>query len=182
MPLKPSKDRDELCYPFIHEVSALCDYEVLTDELCTLMGMACSAMPESMADLAVDLEWLQPLAFHANGSIRGRLALTESDLEGLKQCLNHYKAEVAERVQGFVLPRGSSPVTELHQARSVSKKAIRALVRLDASGVSVPDLLPRFLNLCCNLCFVLTQVVNQRRGVIEPEFISKSYAVRNSHQ
>lgn len=180
MPFKPSKDLDELCYPFIHENSPLCDYEVLTDELCTLLGMACSAMPDQMADIAKDLAVLQPLAFHANGSVRGRLALTEADLHAVKSCLHHYKAEVAERVQGFVLPRGTSPVNELHQARSVSKKAIRALVRLDAAGTSVPEILPRFLNLCCNLCFVLTQVVNQRRGVAEPAFVSKSYTVSRS--
>ena len=40
MPLKYSGNIRELCYPFIYEESALCDYEILTDELCTLVGCA----------------------------------------------------------------------------------------------------------------------------------------------
>lgn len=178
MPIKNSKDWDELCYPFIHETSSLCDYELLTDELATCLGMALSALPQSMEDLVEDLARLQSLMFHANGSIRGRLALTEVDLDWLKQRLLHFKHEVVERSRGFVLPRGTSPVVQLHQARSLCKKAIRALVRLDEEGKAIPELLPRFLNLSCNFCFVLTQVVNQRRGVEEPEFVSLSYAPR----
>lgn len=178
MPLKKSKNLDEVCYPFILESSCLCDYEVITDELCTLLGMALSALDPEMDDIATDLDRLQPLAFHANGSIRGHLAVDEEDLIWLGERLNHYSAEVAGRNRGFVLPRGVTPVPQLHQARSASKKAIRALVRVDEEGIVVPDLLPRLLNRLCNFCFVLTQVINQRRGTEEPEFISKSYAVR----
>jgi ATP:cob(I)alamin adenosyltransferase len=182
MSLKKSKNPDEVCYPFIQESSCLCDYEVITDELCTLLGMALSALGPEMDDIATDLEQLQPLAFHANGSIRGRLAVDEADLLWLEERLNHYRTEVAGRNSGFVLPRGDVPIPQLHQARSASKKAIRALVRVDAEGIRVPEVLPRLLNMLCNFSFVLTQVINQRRGVEEPEFISKSYAVRNSHQ
>ncbi|CDZ94474.1 hypothetical protein [Pseudomonas saudiphocaensis] len=38
MVLKLSKNRDEVCYPFIQETSVLCDFEVLTDELCGHIG------------------------------------------------------------------------------------------------------------------------------------------------
>lgn len=178
MSLKKSKSIDEVCYPFIQESSCLCDYEVITDELCTLLGMALSALGPEMDDIAADLERLQPLAFHANGSIRGHLAVDEEDLIWLGKRLHYFSSEVAGRNSGFVLPRGISPVPQLHQARSASKKAIRALVRVDEAGISVPDVLPRFLNMLCNVCFVLTQVINQRRGVEEPVFISKSYAIR----
>ena len=175
MPLPLSKNLDEVCYPFIQETSSLCDYEVLTDELCTLLGMAISELPESMADIYADLDWLQPLAFHANGSIRGRVAVSEADLSHLNARLSHYRTEVSERLNGFVLPRGRAPVAQLHQARSVSKKAIRALVRVDQEGIEVPLILPRLLNLICNFCFVLTLVINQRRGQQEISFVSKSY-------
>lgn len=175
MTIKCTRNLDEICYPFIHETAFLCDYEVLTDELSTLIGMALSSMPDAMSDVRVDLEQLQPLSFHANGSIRGRMALKEEDLDWLKARLNYYKHEVAERTEGFILPRGGLAVAQLHQARSVSKKAIRALVRVEAEGTPVGDILPRFFNICCNFFFVLTQVVNQRLGVFEPEFVSLSY-------
>lgn len=175
MPLKPSGNLDELCYPFIFETSSLCDFEVVTDELCGHIGAAHSLLPPGMSDIAADLDRLQPLAFHVNGSIRGRLAVEESDIAWLQSRLTHYKEEVQERIDGFVLPRGDVPVPQLHLARSAAKKAIRAMVRVDQEGKAVPLELPRICNMMCNFFFVLTLVINQRRNVVEPRFVSKSY-------
>ena len=173
MVLKLSKNWDEICYPFIQETSVLCDFEVVTDELCGHIGEIIELTPYD--DLRADLERLQPLAFHVNGSIRGRLAVGDDDLAWLQTRLSHYQREVAERLEGFVLPRGSAPVPQLHHARSCGKKAIRALVRVDQEGISVPDILPRFCNMMVNVFFVMTLVINQRRGRQEVPFISKSY-------
>lgn len=173
--MKPGNDRDELCYPFIYETSSLCDFEVVTDELCGHVGMALSALPEAMADLAADLDRLQPLVFHVNGSIRGRLAITENDIAWLHDRLAHYRAEVRDRIDGFVLPRGTSPVPQLHLARAAAKKAIRLMVRIEQEGKTVPMVLPRLCNLMCNFFFTLTLIINKRRGVAETPFISKSY-------
>ena len=120
--MKSSRHYGELCYPFIHETSTLCDFEMVTDELCTLIGMALSAMPPEMADLAADLDHLQPLAFHVNGSIRGTLAVEEADVQWVVQRLRHYQDELGERQHTFILPRGTVPVPQLHLARSCPKK------------------------------------------------------------
>ena len=173
--MKPSRNLDEVCYPFIHETSVLCDFEVITDELCGHIGAAWSHTPADMPDIAADLDGLQPLAFHVNGSIRGRLAVTEHDIAWLQSRLNHYREEVADRLKGFVLPRGTLPVPHLHLARSAAKKAIRAMVRVEQEGKTVPAVLPRLCNLMCNFLFTLTLVINQRRGIDEVAFISKSY-------
>ena len=34
-----NKKLDELCYPFIHDQGYLCDFEVITDEICNQIGM-----------------------------------------------------------------------------------------------------------------------------------------------
>lgn len=173
--MKHSGPTDELCYPFIYETSSLCDYEVITDELCGHIGAALSMLPADMDDLAADLERLQPLAFHLNGSIRGRLAIDETDILWLGSRLEHYRQQIQGRINGFVLPRGTPPVPQLHLARSAAKKAIRALVRVEQEGKTVPMVLPRLCNLMCNVLFVLTLVINQRRGLDEVAFVSKSY-------
>lgn len=173
--MKPGKNRDELCYPFIYETSFLCDFEVVTDELCGLIGAILSALPAEMDDIAHDLDRLQPLAFHVNGSIRGRLAVDESDIQWLQARLDHYRAQIKGRINGFVLPRGAAPVPQLHQARSATKKAIRLMVRVEQEGKTVPMVLPRLCNMMCNFFFTLTMVINQRRGFVETPFISKSY-------
>ena len=175
MALKPTGKLDELCYPFIFETSSLCDFEVVTDELCGHIGAVLSLLPADMPDIAQDLDLLQPLAFHVNGSIRGRLAVDEADIAWLQSRQDHYREEVAERIRGFVLPRGDVPVPQLHLARSAAKKAIRAMVRVDQEGKEVPPELPRLCNLMCNFFFTLTLVINQRRGQTETPFISKSY-------
>ena len=176
--MQRSADIDEVCYPFIHEPGPLCDFEVFTDELCGNIGAAVSTLPSDMADLRDDLAALQPLAFHLNGSIRGRLAITEADLDWAKERLAHYRAEAAGRAEGFVLPRGDLPVPFLDLARSGAKKAIRQMVRIEEAGIAVPAVLPRFCNLLCNLFFAMILVINQRRGVDEVAFTSKSYGPR----
>ncbi len=176
--MKLGKRSDEICYPFIYETSHLCDYEIVTDELCGHIGAALSCLDASepaMRDIAQDLGRLQPLAFHANGSIRGRLAVDESDIAWLQGRLSHYRDELDGWVQGFVLPRGLPPVPQLHLARSAAKKAIRCLVRVEQEGREVPMVLPRLCNLMCNVFFTLTLVVNRRRGFAETPFTSKSY-------
>ncbi len=173
--MKPGKNRDELCYPFIYESSYLCDFEVITDELAAQIGAAWSLVPDNMQDIAADLDRLQALAFHLNGSIRGRLAIEEADIDCLKQRLHTYLQEVQDRLGGFVLPRGTAPIPQLHQARSNAKKAIRAMVRVEQEGRNIPDVLPRLCNLMCNFFFILTLAINKRRGIQEVPFISKSY-------
>ena len=174
--MKLSKNWDEVCYPFIHQSSYLCDFEVTTDELCALIGSAIASIPDEMQDIRQDLEDLQPLAFHINGSIRGHLAVTEDDQQWLLTKLRHYRAEVGEREHVFVLPRGTAPVPQLHLARSAAKKAIRCMVRIEEEGKKeIPDVLPRMCNTLCNLFFLMTLAVNQRRGIEEIPFVSKSY-------
>ena len=170
-----NKKLDELCYPFIHDQGYLCDFEVITDEICNQIGMCLALLDGDHADLAADLAHLQPLCWHVNGSVRGKLAIAEEDMDWLHHRYDHYREEIDGMRQGFVLPRGSTLAMQFHLARSSAKKAIRAMVRLEEHGAKVPAILGRFCNLLCNLFFVLAGVVNHRDGNTEPPFESKSY-------
>lgn len=165
--LKPSKNRDELCYPFIYEHSYLCDFEVATDELCNHVGAIIGQLPDGNDDIAADLDQLQPLIYHLNGSIRGRLAISDDEQQWLLERYHDYQKEIANNINGFVLPRGPAPTPQLHLARSAAKKAIRLMVRIDEEGIVVPDILHHFCNLLCNLFFVLALCLNHRSGFIE---------------
>jgi len=194
MALKPSRDLDELCYPFLYEASAKCDYEIATDELCKRIGEVVALLPEGelWRDLREELGRIQPLAFHLNGSVRGRLGVLPEELAWLHERHSARKAEVAGRVGGFVLPQGPVPVPQLNLAASCCKRAIRLLVLLDREADAareagragptdgrdpkpIPEILDRVLNLLCNHLFVLGLVVNQRLGVDEVPFASRSY-------
>ena len=174
--LKRGHHIDELCYPFIYEESWLCDYEVATDELCSHIGAVLALLSDGeFPEVVADLDRLQALAWHLNGSIRGRLGVEEADLQWLLGRYRHYKASIGDGVDGFVLPRGPAPVPQLNLARSAAKKAIRLMVRLDQDGIAVPDILHRLCNVMCNFFFVLTLYINRQRGIDEIPFVSKSY-------
>ncbi|MBU2863424.1 cobalamin adenosyltransferase [Reinekea forsetii] len=176
--MKYSGDIDELCYPFIYEQSSVCDFEILTDELCTLVGLAGCACDEASQDIAEDLFALQPKIFDLNGSIRGKCAITEADIDQLKDRYHHFLSLLTGEKKVFVLPRGRGACIQLHQARSVSKKAIRMLVKAEQEGQTLPDTLHRYANLLTNYFFALTLVINERGGVIEPEYTSNNYKLK----
>ena len=177
--MKYSGDIDELCYPFIYENSSVCDFEILTDELCTLVGLAGCACDDKSPDIAEDLFALQPKMFDLNGSIRGKCAISEEDISHLKSRYHHFLSLLEGEKKTFVLPRGKGACLPLHQSRSVAKKAIRMLVKAEQEGKVVPDTLHRYANLLTNFFFALTLVINQRGGIIEPEYISNNYALKS---
>ena len=180
MPLKYSGDIRELCCPFIYEDSPLCDYEIITDELCATLGGVISELEndQRFVDIYDFLDQLQHRIFHMNGSVRGKQAIFEQQIQWLAGYFDHYQQEIEGQLHGFILPRGGRPVQLLHSCRSLSKKVVRALVKVDAHGIEVPDELHRFGNMLCNLFFRLTVVINRRLGIVEPEYQSLSYNLK----
>ena len=176
MAFKPSKNKDELCYPFIYETSYLCDFEVATDELCNHLGAVLAKLPGRFNDMENDISQLQPLIYHLNGSIRGRLAIEETDLQWMLQRYHYYQNQTRGFINGFVLPRGPEPIPQLHLARSATKKTIRLMVRIDQEGKPVSELLPRFSNILCNLLFVMTVYIAKNLEITLVPFQSKSYS------
>jgi len=176
---KLSKNIDEVCYPFIYESSLKCDYEIHTDAMCRQLGGILTLIPADLPQLTQELERLQPMIYHLNGSIRGKCAVSEEDHQWLLARYIEHRDSVADCLSGFVLPRGNSPVPELNAISSASKVAIRLMVRLhQQEGVEIPDVLHRFCNVLCNYFFTLTLVINRQRGAKEIPFESSSYRVR----
>ncbi|MDF2184890.1 ATP--cob(I)alamin adenosyltransferase [Grimontia hollisae] len=175
MSFRKPKNRKEICYPFIYETALTCDYEIHTDELCSLVGMALATLPDGFDDVREDLETLHPKIYHLNGSVRGKNAIFEEDLEWLHARYDHYNELSRGRINRFVLPRGPVGVMALHQCRTGAKKTVRLLHRLDESGVTFEPVLPRFANLLANFFFVLTVYIKMKLDVEEIEFVSLSY-------
>jgi cob(I)alamin adenosyltransferase len=66
----------------------------------------------------------------------------------------------------FVLPGGSPGAAALHVARTVCRRAERAVVRLATREPVEDDLIP-FLNRLSDLCFALARLENHRAGVAD---------------
>lgn len=183
--LHPKSTLDELCYPYIYEESLLCDYEILTDDLTRMVGWAINDLQlliknypdnKNLKNLELQLNWILPMCYHLNGSIRGNLAISNEDN---LQLLNYYqqiKEITKDSINGFVLPGGISPVGILNKCSSMSKQAIRLMVLIhNKEQKEVADILPKFANVLCNYFFTATILINQITGFKETPFESKSY-------
>ncbi len=168
------KDWRYSCYPFMREKSCLVDYEIRTDSLTTRIGAVFPHLTDTDRIIMDDLRVIHPLCYHANGSVRGKLAISESDLQWLSSRYDYYVKETGDKTKQFVLPQGNEAAAALHIARSDAKKSYRALHKVSEER-DVPDILFDFLGLLANFCFVMAVYVNQQNGMKEIPFESKSY-------
>lgn len=170
------KDLRYLCYPFMRESASTVDFEIRTDSLTTRIGQAAS-LTKDIPIVYEDLMHLLPMAYHLNGSVRGKLAISEVDLNRLSSMYDFYVAETDGRIDRFVLPQGTAAACALHVCRSEAKKSVRALHKVSLER-EVPDILFNYTNLLANVLFYMAIYVNKDKGVEEIQFVSKSYPTR----
>lgn len=171
------------CYPFMREKSCLVDYEIRTDCLTTRVGEVFPALGGSEAERIVmeDLRIIQPNAYHVNGSVRGKLAITEQDLQWLSDRYDFYVKHVQQEIQQFLLPQGIEAATRLHSCRSEAKKSYRALHKVSEER-EVPEILFDYLGLLANVFFVMAVFLNKHANHLEIIFESKSYPKRKKEE
>jgi cob(I)alamin adenosyltransferase len=88
--------------------------------------------------------------------------VTAEQVARLDDRLKHYNAALP-RLAEFVLPGGTRPAALAHVARTVCRRAERAMVALGALETVAPP--PRqYLNRLSDLLFVLARVLNRAGG------------------
>lgn len=95
--------------------------------------------------------------------IPGHTALTTEHVAHLDKSLTQYNASLG-RLQEFILPGGCRAAALAHMARTLARRAERAVVAL-ARDEPVNPPLRQYLNRLSDLCFVLARVLNRRAGV-----------------
>lgn len=90
-------------------------------------------------------------------------ALTAEHTQRLDQALEHYNA-ILGPLQEFILPGGCPAAAQAHIARTVARRAERAVVTL-AHQESVNPPVLHYLNRLSDLCFVLARHLNRAAGV-----------------
>lgn len=163
----------------MREKSSLVDYEIRTDSLTTRIGAVLPTLQgdELAAVVLEDLRIIHPLAYHVNGSVRGKLAITEQDLNWLSARYDFYVSHVEETIQQFLLPQGIESAASLHICRSEAKKSYRALHKVSEER-EVDEILFDFLGLLANVFFVMAVYMNKQHTHEEIPFISKSYPMK----
>lgn len=163
----------------MREKSCLVDFEIRTDSLTTKIGAVLPLLEgeKNCQVLLDDLHMIHPMAYHVNGSVRGKLAVTEEDLKWLSSRYDFYVEQVGEEIKQFLLPQGCQAATFLHICRSEAKKSYRALHKVSEEK-EVPEILFDYLGLLANVFFVMAVYTNKMHGMEEVPFISKSYPIK----
>jgi len=133
------------------------------DELNSHLGVA---LAEPVSDaLRTVLTLVQHDLFDLGGEIciPGRIALTEGHLLRLEQAVLDFNATLP-RLKEFILPGGSRASAALHVARTVCRRAERAMVTL-AAHEAISSLSARYLNRLSDLLFVLARTANRDAGM-----------------
>ncbi len=95
-------------------------------------------------------------------SIPGHAAITEAHVERLEAAVERFNADLPP-LKEFILPGGTRAASLAHIARTVCRRAERALVRLAATE-QVSDFARKYLNRLSDLLFVLARVINRAEG------------------
>jgi cob(I)alamin adenosyltransferase len=96
-----------------------------------------------------------------------KVAVADADVQRLEDWIDRYEVGVPP-LRKFILPGGAAAGALLHLARTVCRRAERAIVGLGAASVD-PHVIV-YINRVSDLLFVLARAVNHRAGQPETEW------------
>ena len=136
-------------------VEAMGDVDELNSQLGVLLA---EPLPDDIRELLVVI---QHELFNLGGelSIPGFELLKEEAVLRLDEALEQYNATLP-RLKEFILPAGTRSAALAHVARTMARRAERAVVRLAASD-TVRSAPRQYLNRLSDLLFVLARVLNR---------------------
>ena len=174
------KDLRYICYTYMKEKSNKVDYEVLCDALAVTVGKVLPYLVKQEEQaLKADLLKIVEFVYHANGSVRGKLAITEEDLQWLSNKYDEYCAYVGDTIKQFTLPIGCQAALQLHEVRNDAKLVYRVLHHVSKEDdVKVEPILFKFIGLLSNVACAMAFYANQLNGVEEIPFHTKSYILK----
>lgn len=135
------------------------------DELNAVLGLlAAEALPEDVQEV---VRSIQNRLFDLGGelSIPGHELVQADHVAQLEALIGRYNADLPP-LKEFILPGGTRAAALAHLARTVCRRAERALVALGRSQHVSPHARV-YLNRLSDLLFILARVLNRRAGVAD---------------
>jgi len=132
------------------------------DELNSTLGvLAAEMLPVPIAACILDV---QHDLFDLGGelSIPGHAVITEAHVERIEIAVERFNADLPP-LEEFILPGGTRASSLAHVARTVCRRAERALIGL-AKTDKVSDFARKYLTRLSDLLFVLARAINRAEG------------------
>ncbi|NLC37029.1 MAG: cob(I)yrinic acid a,c-diamide adenosyltransferase [Alcaligenaceae bacterium] len=136
------------------------------DELNSFVGLLRTEPLPADIDTLLDRIQNQLFDLGAELCIPGHIAVKAEHIAGLDDAIAHYNAELG-KLQEFILPGGSRAAALAHVARSVCRRAERAVVAMESHDAAQnvqtasESLVRQYLNRLSDLCFVLARAINR---------------------
>ena len=137
-------------------IHAMGDVDELNSQIGVLLA---EPLPAEVRELLVVI---QHELFNLGGElcIPGHALLKDEAVLRLDEALAHHNAQLP-RLQEFILPAGTRSAALAHVARTIARRAERAVVTLQRSGEEVRSAPRQYLNRLSDLLFVLARVLNR---------------------
>ena len=145
------------------------------DELNAWLGFVCAHLPGG--DLSTQLQQIQRDLFAVGARladpshrIAGRVtkaAVSMEDVARLERWIDEYDA-VIPPLRRFILAGGTPAGAALHVARTVCRRAERAMVQLGEEAFE--NELLQYVNRLSDLLFTMARAVNHRAGIADVEW------------
>ena len=142
------------------------------DEVNAVLGLARALDPQEFADpllqsiqrdlFTIGAELAAPDPDKVQKALSRRVAIAESDITALEDAIDSHESRL-EPLKNFILPGGAPKAATLHLARTVCRRAERAVVALSRHEQVSPAVL-RYLNRLSDLLFVLARAANAHAG------------------
>jgi len=142
------------------------------DEVNAALGLARALDPQEFADallqriqrdlFTIGAELAAPDPDTVQKALSRRAAIAESDITALEDAIDSHESRL-EPLKNFILPGGAPKAATLHLARTVCRRAERAVVALSRHEQISPAIL-RYLNRLSDLLFVLARAANAHAG------------------
>jgi len=142
------------------------------DETSAAIGLARTLEPRDLADellagiqrdlFAIGGTLATPNPERLKDTVRERMALGQDRVAALERAIDEAEAKLPA-LTSFVLPGGSPKAAALHLARTVCRRAERAVVHLSHAEPVPPGMIV-YLNRLSDLLFTLARQANQRAG------------------
>ena len=139
----------------------VCAYGSVDEANATLGLLLATSLPDDVRTL---LTSVQHRLFDLGGElcIPGHAVITDADVQGLEQQLDHHNATLSP-LREFILPGGGEAAARCHLARTVVRRAERETVALSRVEPVRPQAI-RYLNRLSDLLFVLARVLARADG------------------
>ena len=151
------------------------DFELLTDEISSLIGLLHSHKTEKDAHALADVMYISELIYHASTALRIANTITKEEIQKLEALVSALEKELDPHHKQIVLPQGSTIAATCHLVRVKCNIAVRMLHKFNDNNPDnkVDELCQDLFNLASGYFLYLALKLNMLNDVAEIGFKSR---------